>query len=153
MEPGAVVCRVSPSFIRFGTFQLPVSRGADQHYLCENLIEYLQKYHFQELVGTPDANLKMLEIIVDRTAELVAKWQLIGFVHGALSHDMLASPRSCTIFVRYQGTLPDIATDQLFIPLLKQFPSTCSPLHSVYTGLHLTSPSAKSQIACDCWID
>lgn len=83
MEPGAVVCRVSPSFIRFGTFQLPVSRGIDQHHLCENLIEYLQKYHFPELVGKPDANLKMLETIVERTAELVAKWQLIGFVHGA----------------------------------------------------------------------
>lgn len=82
MEPGAVVCRVSPSFIRFGTFQLPVSRGTDQHHLCETLVEYLQKHHFPDLVGKPDANLKMLETIVDSTAELVVKWQLIGFVHG-----------------------------------------------------------------------
>lgn len=82
MEPGAVVCRVSPSFIRFGTFQLPVSRGTDQHHLCETLMEYLQKRHFPELVDKPDANLKTLETIVERTAELVVKWQLMGFVHG-----------------------------------------------------------------------
>lgn len=96
MEPGAVVCRVSPSFIRFGTFQLPVSRGADQHHLCETLIEYLQKHHFPDVVGTPDANLKMLEMIVQRTAELVAKWQLIGFVHGAVPFSMY--PMHCISF-------------------------------------------------------
>lgn len=32
-EPGAVVCRMAPSFIRFGTFQLPVSRGTDEKHL------------------------------------------------------------------------------------------------------------------------
>ncbi len=34
LEPGAVVCRVAPSFVRFGTFQLPVSRGGMQVGMC-----------------------------------------------------------------------------------------------------------------------
>jgi hypothetical protein len=40
MEPGAVVCRVSPSFVRFGTFQLPVSRGGLQTDLVKLLADY-----------------------------------------------------------------------------------------------------------------
>jgi serine/tyrosine/threonine adenylyltransferase len=82
MEPGAVVCRVSPSFVRFGTFQLPVSRGSEESHLTRALTEYVQKYHFPDLVGKPDANIRMLETVVSRTADLVVKWQLIGFVHG-----------------------------------------------------------------------
>lgn len=39
-EPGAVVCRVSPSFVRFGTFQLPVSRGGLQTELVKQLADY-----------------------------------------------------------------------------------------------------------------
>lgn len=82
MEPAAVVCRVSPSFVRFGTFQLPVSRGSDEVHLSKALVEYVQKYHFPELAGKPDASIRMLEKVVARTAALVVKWQLIGFVHG-----------------------------------------------------------------------
>ena len=51
-EPGAVVCRVAPSFVRFGTFQLPVSRDPDQHHLTRKLADYVIKHHFTHLQGT-----------------------------------------------------------------------------------------------------
>lgn len=82
-EPGAVVCRVSPSFVRFGSFQLPVSRGADEVHLTKELAAYVLKHHFPELVDEPKPYLKMLQTVVERTAELVVKWQMVGFVHGA----------------------------------------------------------------------
>jgi uncharacterized protein YdiU (UPF0061 family) len=82
-EPGAVVCRVSPSFIRFGTFQLPVSRGEKEMHLTKELADYVIKYHYPELDGSKDRYSLFLHDVVKRTAALVAKWQLVGFVHGA----------------------------------------------------------------------
>lgn len=84
-EPGAVVCRVSPSFVRFGSFQLPVSRGSDEVHLTKALADYVIKYHFPDLVNESNPYLKMLEVVVERTAELVVKWQMVGFVHGNVS--------------------------------------------------------------------
>lgn len=55
MEPGASVCRIAPCFVRFGSFQLPSSRGESQAYLAKNLADWLIKYHFPHLQGTlPD---------------------------------------------------------------------------------------------------
>lgn len=42
-EPGAVVCRVAPSFVRFGTFQLPASRGEAELGLVKKLADYVIK--------------------------------------------------------------------------------------------------------------
>jgi uncharacterized protein YdiU (UPF0061 family) len=50
-EPGAVVCRVSPSFIRFGTFQLPAIRGGDQIALIAPLADYVIRHHYPHLQG------------------------------------------------------------------------------------------------------
>ena len=48
-EPGAVVCRVSPAFIRFGTFQLPASR--EETHLVPVLADYVIKHHYPHLEG------------------------------------------------------------------------------------------------------
>lgn len=48
LEPGAVVCRVARSFIRFGTFQLPVSRGEDQVQLAKQLADYVIRHFYPE---------------------------------------------------------------------------------------------------------
>lgn len=50
-EPGAVVCRVSPSFVRFGTFQLPAMRGGDQLPLVRQLADYVTKHLYPHLEG------------------------------------------------------------------------------------------------------
>lgn len=84
-EPGAVVCRVSPSFVRFGTFQLPVSRGEKEAHLVQKVADYVIRHHYAELDGDSGKYLRLLREVVARTARLIAQWQLKGFVHGALA--------------------------------------------------------------------
>lgn len=88
MEPGAIVCRVSPSFIRFGTFQLPASRGDKA--LVRNVADFTIANHYQHLEGDSKHYVKLLQEVVSRTADLVVKWQLVGFVHGVLNTDNMS---------------------------------------------------------------
>ena len=52
MEPGAVVCRVAPCWVRFGTFQLPASRGDVQLLMVQHLADYVIRHHYPHLEGT-----------------------------------------------------------------------------------------------------
>jgi hypothetical protein len=58
-EPGAVVCRVSPSFVRFGTFQLPALRGGAELPLVRTLADYVIRHLYPQLEGgsSPDVLL------------------------------------------------------------------------------------------------
>ncbi|GLC40033.1 hypothetical protein PLESTB_001518300 [Pleodorina starrii] len=89
-EAGAVVCRVAPSFVRFGTFQLPVSRGAGEVGLVKMAADWVIKYHYQELEGQPEPYLSLLREVTHRTGRLVAGWQSVGFVHGVLNTDNMS---------------------------------------------------------------
>lgn len=108
-EPGAVVCRVSPSFVRFGSFQLPVSRGADEVHLTKKLADYVLKHHFPEFASEDKPYLKMLQSVVERTAELVVKWQMVGFVHGELpvAHSIHPAHLFAQLAVAFHVTMPD----------------------------------------------
>ncbi|CAN5732602.1 YdiU family protein [soil metagenome] len=91
-EPGAVVCRVAPSFTRFGTFQLPAARNdAD---LLRQLVEFTIRKDFPELWddATPLAELvpAWFAEVGRRTAEMVVHWMRVGFVHGVLNTDNLS---------------------------------------------------------------
>ncbi|CAL8469913.1 g9455 [Coccomyxa elongata] len=86
-EPGAVVCRVSPSFVRFGTFQLPAIRGGDQLALVTPLADYVIRHHYSHLEGREDKYEAFLQEVVSRTAHMVALWQSVGFVHGVCNTD------------------------------------------------------------------
>ncbi len=88
-EPGAVVCRLAPSFIRFGHFQLPASRG-DQP-LLKQYADYVLKHHFQNL-GAPSAEAygAMFKEICVRTTELIIHWERVGFVHGVMNTDNMS---------------------------------------------------------------
>ncbi|CAL5218909.1 g654 [Coccomyxa viridis] len=86
-EPGAVVCRVSPSFVRFGTFQLPALRGGDQLPLVRQLADYVIRHLYSHLEDKADKHAEVLREIVRRTASLVAQWQAVGFVHGVGNTD------------------------------------------------------------------
>lgn len=88
LEPGAVVCRVAQSFVRFGAFQLPASRGDDA--LVKQLLEYCIRHHFPTLVGTPDAPAAFLREVAERTGRLAAAWQAVGFVHGVMNTDNMS---------------------------------------------------------------
>lgn len=88
-EPGAVVCRVAPSFIRFGTFELPSSRGDVA--LLRQLVEFCITRDFPELADTGDArHARWFEQVCTRTAVMVAHWMRVGFVHGVMNTDNMS---------------------------------------------------------------
>jgi uncharacterized protein YdiU (UPF0061 family) len=93
LEPGAIVCRVAPSFIRFGTFELPASRGDRQ--LLERLIAFTIRRDFPWLVrgGSPDSEEVRAEWfgeVCERTARMVSHWMRVGFVHGVMNTDNMS---------------------------------------------------------------
>ncbi|KAF8058303.1 selO [Scenedesmus sp. PABB004] len=90
LEPGAVVCRVAPSFVRFGTFQLPASRGGDEMALVGKLADYVIRHHYPELQAVAAGAERyeaLLREVSARTGRLVAMWQTLGWVHGVLNTD------------------------------------------------------------------
>jgi uncharacterized protein YdiU (UPF0061 family) len=88
-EPGAIVCRVAPSFLRFGNFELCTSRGDVG--LLKTLADYTVTRFFQEL-GTPskDTYAAFFNEVARRTARLIAHWQAVGFVHGVMNTDNMS---------------------------------------------------------------
>jgi uncharacterized protein YdiU (UPF0061 family) len=93
VEPGAVVCRVAPSFVRFGTFQLPASRGDAE--LLQALVDFTIRADFPHLLpegGEVDGDVVVAWFteVAERTAELVLGWMRVGFVHGVLNTDNLS---------------------------------------------------------------
>lgn len=93
-EPGAVVCRVAPSFVRFGTFQLPVSRGPEEMGLVKQAGDYVIRHHYPEIEeqhkGGGGKYVAWLREVSLRTARLAAAWQCVGFVHGVLNTDNMS---------------------------------------------------------------
>jgi uncharacterized protein YdiU (UPF0061 family) len=88
-EPGAVVCRVAPSFIRFGHFELPASRGDEA--LLRQLVDFTLTRDFPELSALADDRLLLWFIaICERTARLMVHWMRVGFVHGVMNTDNMS---------------------------------------------------------------
>jgi uncharacterized protein YdiU (UPF0061 family) len=89
-EQGAVVCRVAPSFMRFGHFELPASRGDET--LLRQLVDFTIARDFPELAVTPenDRLLRWFVEICERTARLMAHWMRVGFVHGVMNTDNMS---------------------------------------------------------------
>ncbi|WP_375773084.1 YdiU family protein [Archangium gephyra] len=88
-EPGAIVCRVAPSFLRFGNFELCTSRG--DLGLLQQLAGYTLKHFFPEL-GEPskESYAAFFREVARRTARLIAHWQAVGFVHGVMNTDNMS---------------------------------------------------------------
>ncbi len=88
-EAGAVVCRVAPSFIRFGHFELPASRGDEA--LLRQLVDFTIARDFPELSAPPDELLACwFGEVCERTARLMAHWMRVGFVHGVMNTDNMS---------------------------------------------------------------
>jgi uncharacterized protein YdiU (UPF0061 family) len=88
-EPGAIVCRVAPTFLRFGNYQLPMSRGDVP--LLRQLVDFTLAQWFPEAAGQGvDGYTGWLREVAARTAKLVAHWQAVGFVHGVLNTDNMS---------------------------------------------------------------
>jgi serine/tyrosine/threonine adenylyltransferase len=90
-EPGAVVCRVAPSFTRFGTFQLPAARGDLE--LLRRLVELTLVTDFPHHLGAAPLEQRIapwFAEVCERTADLVVHWMRVGFVHGVLNTDNMS---------------------------------------------------------------
>lgn len=88
-EPGAIVCRVAPSFIRFGNFELPASRGESG--LLKQLLDFCIRRDFPHLQGDDQARYAAwFGEVCARTAVLMAHWMRVGFVHGVMNTDNLS---------------------------------------------------------------
>ena len=88
-EPGAIVCRVAPSFVRFGNFEIFASRG--DHETLRTLADFVVESEFPHL-NSPNADkyVALLREICERTAEMVVHWLRIGFVHGVMNTDNMS---------------------------------------------------------------
>ena len=89
MEPGAVVCRVAPSFTRFGNFQIFAARGDLE--TLKRLADFTIRRDFPHL-GDPTiaVYLKWFEEVCKKTAEMIVHWQRVGFVHGVMNTDNMS---------------------------------------------------------------
>lgn len=83
--PGAILTRVAASHIRVGTFQYAAMWCATEE--LRELADYTLKRHFPGYEHAENPYIYLLEEVIKRQAELIAKWQLVGFVHGVMNTD------------------------------------------------------------------
>lgn len=88
-EPGAIVCRAAPSFLRFGHFELPHARG--DTVLLRKLADFCIRRDFPGLEGSGEAlYAEWFRQVCARTAAMVAHWMRVGFVHGVMNTDNMS---------------------------------------------------------------
>ncbi|MCK8672517.1 YdiU family protein [Rhodococcus sp. HM1] len=88
VEPGAVLARVASSHLRVGTFEFAVR----QREVVQSLADYAIARHYPELTSLPEQGedgryLAFFQAVVEAQASLVARWMLVGFVHGVMNTD------------------------------------------------------------------
>ena len=86
--PGAVLARVAASHIRVGTFQYAAMNGGLQ--LVRRLADYSIDRHHPQAADAENPYLAFYESVIDTQASLVARWMLVGFVHGVMNTDNMA---------------------------------------------------------------
>ncbi|OIO70897.1 MAG: hypothetical protein COW62_03475 [Zetaproteobacteria bacterium CG17_big_fil_post_rev_8_21_14_2_50_50_13] len=89
LEPGAIVCRVAPSFTRFGSLQIFSARNDVK--TLQQLLDHTIRHDFPHL-GEPDGAcyLRWFNEVCQRTAELMVHWMRVGFVHGVMNTDNMS---------------------------------------------------------------
>lgn len=89
LEKGAIVCRVAPSFIRFGNFEIFASRNDLK--TLQQLADFTIKHYFPEI--TSESNQKYISFfktVCDTTLKMIVEWQRVGFVHGVMNTDNMS---------------------------------------------------------------
>lgn len=85
---GAILTRVAASHIRVGTFEYLAARQDES--TLRVLADYAINRHYPELVDAPRKYLAFFRAVADRQAALIARWQLVGFIHGVMNTDNMA---------------------------------------------------------------
>jgi uncharacterized protein YdiU (UPF0061 family) len=86
--PGAILARVASSHIRVGTFQYFAARGDVE--AMRRLVDYAINRHYPEAAQAPRPYQVFLEEVIARQAELIARWLLVGFIHGVMNTDNMS---------------------------------------------------------------
>ncbi len=87
-ESGAMLLRLAPSHVRFGHFEY--FYYTNQHERLKELGEHVLASHFADCLATENPWAAMFREIVERNAELIAKWQAYGFCHGVMNSDNMS---------------------------------------------------------------
>ena len=87
-EPGAVVCRVAPSFIRFGNFQILAARGDLE--TLKTLVDFTIKHYFADCSQNKTGYVDFFRTVAMRTLDMAIHWQRVGFVHGVMNTDNMS---------------------------------------------------------------
>jgi uncharacterized protein YdiU (UPF0061 family) len=89
-EKGAVVCRVAPTFIRFGNFQILAAKQDIEN--LKILTNYTLKYYFPKIDSTnlKSATIELFKSVSKKTLNMIVEWQRIGFVHGVMNTDNMS---------------------------------------------------------------
>ncbi|MDJ0740868.1 MAG: YdiU family protein [Gammaproteobacteria bacterium] len=88
VERGALLLRMAPSHVRFGSFEVFFYRQQFQQ--LRELADYVIDHDFPALRDDPRPYLALLREVVQRTAALIAQWQLVGFAHGVMNTDNMS---------------------------------------------------------------
>jgi uncharacterized protein YdiU (UPF0061 family) len=86
--PGAILTRVAASHLRVGTYQYAAKWGTESD--LKALADYTLQRHYPKAAAEDNPYLALLQQVIGRQAELVAKWQLVGFIHGVMNTDNMA---------------------------------------------------------------
>ena len=86
--PGAVLTRVASSHVRVGSFQFFAARGDEEG--LRALADFVIARHYPDLAAHPEPYRALLEAVIARQAALVARWLLVGFVHGVMNTDNMS---------------------------------------------------------------
>ncbi len=86
--PGAILTRVADSHLRVGTFQYVSNCGASEE--LKVLADYTLQRHFKDAEDAKNPYLFLLHEVIKRQALLIAKWQLVGFIHGVMNTDNMS---------------------------------------------------------------
>ncbi len=88
-EKGAVVCRVSPSFIRFGNFEILSANNNIP--ALQQLADYTIKHFYPEITSKGQQKyIDFLTEVRNRTLDMIVHWQRVGFVHGVMNTDNMS---------------------------------------------------------------
>ena len=88
-EKGAIVCRVAPSFIRFGSFELFAAR--EDLVNLKLLTDFTIKNHFPNIKSEGiEKYLAFFQEVTQTTLKMIVDWQRVGFVHGVMNTDNMS---------------------------------------------------------------
>lgn len=87
-QTGAIMTRIAASHLRVGTFQYAANWGTVDE--LRALADYTLKRHFPNVNDSTNPYLFLLQEVIKRQALLIAKWQLVGFIHGVMNTDNMA---------------------------------------------------------------